>query len=265
MAARVLLQRRSLATMALGGMALAPATVYAEAPQSYKACRPTPERSYKLFRKSIYDDVAAEVVPANAAPAKEAPARAAATQEITKSTEGTVPERRPTPTDRLAVQIGNARLFLHKYVAAAEDRVNEMVDSAFSLERSFTGTLASLAPPRDSGEKLMPGSIYVIVAAMAGSIVTRNRNILLRATAPLALGVGAAWTVLPITMRNVSDLAWEYEKRVPAVADAHIQTREGIEKAISFAKVHKEVGLRLVNDKVTEARETVEGWVRQGK
>jgi organizing structure protein 2 len=139
------------------------------------------------------------------------------------------------------------------------------MDSIFNLEQSFTSTLASLAPPRESGEKLMPGAIYVLVAAMAGSIVTRNRNIVLRASVPVALGVGAGWAVLPITMRNVSDLAWRYEQKVPAVANTHIQISEGWEKGIRFAKVHKDLGVRYVDEKVTDARETVEGWVKQGK
>lgn len=111
----------------------------------------------------------------------------------------------------------------------------------------------------------MPGAIYVLVAAMAGSIVTRNRNILLRASVPLAMGVGAGWTVLPVTSRNVADLAWKYEQKVPAVADAHLQIREGLSKGVSFARVHKDLGVRMVDEKVTDARETVEGWVKQGK
>lgn len=173
--------------------------------------------------------------------------------------------RGPTPTDRIAVEIGKARLALYKFALGAENKVNETMDSAFHLEQSFTKSIAALAPPRESGEKLMPGAIYVLVAAMAGSIITRNRNILLRTTMPIAFGVGAGWTVLPITMRNVSDLTWKYEQKFPAVADAHLMVREGIRKGISFAKVHKEVGVQYVDDKVTDARETVESWVKQGK
>lgn len=173
--------------------------------------------------------------------------------------------RGPTPTDRLAVQIGKARLALYRFAVCTEDKVNQTMDSAFDLEQSFTSTIASLAPSRESGEKLMPGTIYVLVAAMAGSIITRNRNILLRASVPLALGVGAGWTVLPVTMRNISDLTWKYEQRFPAVADAHLKFREELSRGVSFAKVHSQVGKQFVDDKVTDAREAVEGWVKQGK
>jgi organizing structure protein 2 len=156
-------------------------------------------------------------------------------------------------------------VFLYAHVAAAEDKVNELMDSALHLESSFTSTIASLAPPPQSGEKLMPGSLYVLVAAMTGSIVSRNRNILLRATVPLAVGIGAGWVVLPITMRNVADLVWKYEQRFPAIADGHIRTREGIEKAWRMAAIHTKQAVDIVDDKVTYGREAVEGWVKKGK
>ncbi len=139
------------------------------------------------------------------------------------------------------------------------------MDRAFHLEKSFTDTIASLAPPASSGERLMPGLIYVLEAAMAGSIVTRRSNIVLRATTPVALGVGVGWAVLPITMRNCADLTWRYEQRFPAVADAHIRVRDGINKGVSFARVHVQVGKQYAEDKVQTVRVGVEDWVKKGK
>jgi len=150
-------------------------------------------------------------------------------------------------------------------VAAAENKVNNVMDSALHLESSFTSTIASLAPSPQSGEKLMPGTLYVLVAAMTGSIISRNRNILLRAALPLAVGIGAGWVVLPVTMRNVSDLVWKYEERFPAIAGTHIRTREGVEKAWRMAKLHTQQAANIVDDKVSSGREAVEGWVKKGK
>lgn len=149
-------------------------------------------------------------------------------------------------------------------MAATENKVNEVMDSALDLESSFTSTIASLAPAPQSGEKLMPGSLYVLVATMTGSIVSRNRNILLRGAVPLAVGIGAGWIVLPVTMRNVSDLLWKYEQRFPAIADGHIRTREGIEKAWRMARVHTQQAKSVVNEQVSSGREAVEGWVKKG-
>ncbi|KAL3419279.1 Apolipoprotein O domain-containing protein [Phlyctema vagabunda] len=224
------------------GIALFPkTTAHAEAPESRES------------RKPIYDDY--ETLPA---PPSEKPLPATSAPEPSKSTT-------PTPTDRLAVQIGKTRVFLHGHVAAAEDKVNDIMDSALDLESSFTSTIASLAPSRESGERLMPGAVYVLVAAMTGSIVSRNRNIVLRAAVPLAVGIGAGWVVLPVTMRNVSDLLWKYEQRFPVVADGHIRTREGIEKAWYMARVHTKLAVDTVDEKVGAGREAVEGWVRKGK
>jgi MICOS complex subunit MIC26 len=183
----------------------------------------------------------------------------ASSTEISKKT------RSLTPTERLANQVGKTRLFLYTHVAAAENKVNEIMDSAFDLESSFVSTIASLAPPRQSGEKLLPGSLYVLVAAMTGSIIARNRNVLLRATLPLVVGVGAGWVVMPITMRNISDLLWKYEEKFPAIADGHIRTRDGIEKAWGMARVHTQQAGNIVDEKITTGREAVEGWLKKGK
>lgn len=173
--------------------------------------------------------------------------------------------RSPTPTDRLAAQIRVARLWLYARASSAETSVDQLLARVFDAEASAASTLASLAPPPESGERLMPAAVYVLVSSMAGSIFVRNRNVLLRAATPLGFGLAAAWTLLPVTMGNVSSLLWEYERRFPAVADAHLRTREGIEKGVSFARVHTRLGVQKVEETVHEAREAVEGWVRKGK
>ncbi|KAK2599002.1 hypothetical protein QQS21_005536 [Conoideocrella luteorostrata] len=254
MAARVLAQRRflaPLATITLGGLAVAPATVLAEGPVEKK--------------KPIYDDLdtsSPKDAPVTSVPFKAIQPKQPATENEPKQEKKA---RGPSPTDRIAVQIGKARMAVYRFAVSAENKVNETMDSAFHLEQSFTNTIASLAPSRESGEKLMPGTIYVLVAAMAGSIITRRSNILLRSTVPLALGVGAGWTVLPVTMRNISDLTWKYEQRFPAVAETHTNIRESLRKGVSFAKVHSQIGVQYVDDKVTDTREAVESWVKQGK
>ncbi|KAK3941540.1 micos subunit MIC26 [Diplogelasinospora grovesii] len=262
MAARVVFQRRAApltAALLVGSIAFYPRVAHAEAADHHA-------------KKPIYDDY--EPTPSQPTPTK---STAQAVQSailsslptsVTPSTENEpaiVRQRAPTHTDRLAAQIGTARLFLYRQACAAEDAVNNGMSRAFALEQSFTSTIASLAPPRESGERLMPGLVYVLVAGMAGSIVTRNRNILLRTSMPLALGVGCAWAVIPVTMTNVSNLLWQYEKKFPAVADAHVRTREGIEHAYHMAKVHTQIASEKVTETVRSARETVEGWVKKGK
>ncbi|KAI0818046.1 apolipo protein O-domain-containing protein [Xylaria sp. FL0064] len=264
MAARVLL-RPGLKAAILAGGALIPSVALAEAPpQQLQQTQDHP----LLRKKPIYDDFEDLPLPNSTTPVPSpvsstipAPSKPFPEPED----EHRAVSRRPTPTDRLAEQIGKARLFLYKQAVTAEDGVNAAIDRAFNLERSFTSTIASLAPPRESGEELMPGLVYVLVASMTGSIMARNRNILIRASLPLALGIGAGWVVIPVTMGNVADLLWTYEKRFPAIADTHVRTREGIQRAWYMTKVHAQLGKNYVDDKVSDARDIVEDWVKKGK
>jgi organizing structure protein 2 len=172
---------------------------------------------------------------------------------------------RPTPTDRLASQIGVARLALYRQAVRSEQAVDSALTSALAMEHSFTSTVRSLAPPKESGEKIFPGALYVLVASMAGSIVTRNRNVLLRATVPAAVGVAAASAVLPITMRNVGDLVWTYEEKYPVIADAHLRTRARIQHFIETGKAHAGSTVGMVEGKVADVRDNLEGWVKKGR
>lgn len=136
---------------------------------------------------------------------------------------------------------------------------------ALHLESSFTSTIASLTPAPESHEHLFPDGLYVLVATMAGSIVTRNRNILLRASVPLAVGIGAGWIVLPYTMRNVGDLGWSFEERVPVVAENHVRVRAAVKEGWRQAKMRGEMVGQWTDERVGDGREAVEGWVRKGR
>ncbi|KAI9876505.1 MAG: hypothetical protein M1830_006353 [Pleopsidium flavum] len=222
------------------GMTLFPkTTLHAEAPSEDM-----------LVKKPIYDDISV-ALPAH----KKKPS----------NPDNAAPTSFPTPTDRLAIQIHRARLFVYTHSLAAESTVNNLMSSFLHMESSFTNTIASLAPPKESGERLMPGGIYVLVAAMAGSIISRNRNILLRGTVPLAVGIGAGWVVLPVTMRNVGDLAWEYEKKAPIISENHMRIRRAAEEGWREAKVQGAATARFVDEKVTQGREVMEEWVRKGR
>ena len=141
--------------------------------------------------------------------------------------------------------------------------MNRGLDRVFHLEHSFTSTIASLAPAPETGETLLPGGIYVLVSAMTGSIVTRNRGLLIRGTGPLAFGVTAGWILLPHTMRNISDLVWKWEEKVPAIANNHLLVKGFLEQG---TKELSERGDRLgvwIESVARQGRETVEGWIQK--
>jgi organizing structure protein 2 len=196
---------------------------------------------FQIYRKPIYDDAPDHLPPNPSLPAKS------------------------TPTDRLAEQIRRARLHLHDYAASLEDRTNDLLSQAFNLEHSFTNTIASLAPPKSSNERLMPGAIYVLIAAMGSSILVRNRNFLVRWTVPFAVGIGTAWAIIPITTRNVGDLIWKYEERFPVVADTHTRVRDGVTNFVQTGIAHSKMGVAMLEEKVGDVRKSAEDWIRKGK
>ncbi|KAF2785698.1 hypothetical protein K505DRAFT_261510 [Melanomma pulvis-pyrius CBS 109.77] len=257
MAFRPLLRQRALVP-AMGAVAGAGAVFYSA--RELHAEEPSSNSYWN--RKPIYDDIPLS----STAPS---PSKSSSTTTTTTSplpsTHSSETPYRPTPTDRLAVQMGHVRLALYKQAIKAEDAVNSALTSTLKLEHSFTSTVRSLAPPKESSEKILPGALYVLVATMAGSIITRNRNVLLRASIPAVIGVGTAYAVIPLTMKNVGDLAWTYEERFPAVAEAHLQAKARVQKFVDTGKAHTSMTLGMVQDKVAETREKVEDWVKKGR
>ena len=136
---------------------------------------------------------------------------------------------------------------------------------AFKKEKNFTNTIASLAPSPETGEQLLPGAIYVLVATLAGSIVSRNRGIFLRATVPLAVGITAGWMLIPVTMRNTGDLLWEYEKKVPFVSETHATVGGFARQAWIEMRDRSKVVANKADNAAVDVRKNLEGWVEKGK
>jgi MICOS complex subunit MIC26 len=171
----------------------------------------------------------------------------------------------PTPTDRVTGQVRKARLFLYDQTLAAENVINHFMSYVLDKETSFTNTIASLAPARETGEQLLPGAIYVLVATMTGSIITRNRGLFLRTTFPLAVGIAAGWVLIPVTMRNIADLSWEYEKKVPLISNTHAEVSGFTKEAWRQTKVHAKLVADWADEKAAAGRDKAESWVRDGK
>ena len=95
--------------------------------------------------------------------------------------------------------------------------------------------------------------------------MSRNRGIFLRATFPLAVGIGAGWALIPVTMTNVGDLCWDYERRVPVVADTHLLIRKMAMDSWRVARRQSQVVLERADEATVKGREAVEGWVERGK
>lgn len=100
---------------------------------------------------------------------------------------------------------------------------------------------------------------------MAGSIVSRNRNILFRFVTPILTGTVAANYVIPRTTENVGNLIWSYEKKFPVIADNHIRARDGVRHFIETGKAHSQMGYYMAEEKVQGVTQAVQDWVKKGR
>lgn len=107
-------------------------------------------------------------------------------------------------------------------------------------------------------EPLLPQSLYVITAALAGSIMTRRRSLITRMLAPTLLGLVTFGIVMPKSFSNCGKKTGEFEaEHFPDVKkhqdDIVAQVKKGNDKVKSqYEKIEP-----AITEKVKETRESI--------
>ncbi|CAH2353237.1 MICOS subunit Mic26p [[Candida] railenensis] len=84
-------------------------------------------------------------------------------------------------------------------------------------EEQLTSTVSDLHAKH---EDLLPNGIYVIIAALSGNILARQRNIVAKVTFPIFFGLVGFKYFLPETFGRTSNFAWKLEqKNLPQLAE----------------------------------------------
>lgn len=152
---------------------------------------------------------------------------------------------------------------LRQRLAGAVDKVSTSLEKTsshyYKHENSITSTIANLhSEPR---EKLLPGFTYIAVAAMTGSILTKNKNAFYRLTAPLALGSLCFFYVLPTTFQNTTALLHELEARKFPHAVARQDTIIKKTQQLSCATVHyADKGVKSIAWSVARFQHYIKEW-----
>lgn len=153
----------------------------------------------------------------------------------------------------------NMRLRLANTVDRVTQKVDEKSSAYYKHERKLTSTLADLHS--DPREQLLPGFTYIAVAAMSGSVLTRNKNFFFRFTAPLLLGSACFSYVLPTTFRNTASLLHSIEEAnfpgAVAKQDAFIRKTRELNHAI-FEKVGW--ASRAIVGTVSKSQHLIKEW-----
>lgn len=138
-------------------------------------------------------------------------------------------------------------------------KLDEKSSAYYKHERKLTSTIADLHS--DPREELLPGFTYIAVAAMSGSVLTRNKNFLFRFAAPLLLGSACFSYVLPTTFRNTAVLlhSIEADNFPDAVAKQDAIIRRTGE--LSRAAAHKVDGVsRSIVGTVAKSQHFIKEW-----
>lgn len=124
----------------------------------------------------------------------------------------------------LECHIGLVRKSFENLITNTTNAVDNWAVAFHRKEESFTNTVTHL---HNSEEELFPASLYILIGALSGTVLTRRSNIVFKAIAPLGLGLLAFKYTLPQTYNNYAFFAHDLEtQNLPQLTqkqDAFIQ------------------------------------------
>ncbi|KAJ3785771.1 apolipo protein O-domain-containing protein [Lentinula aff. detonsa] len=148
-------------------------------------------------------------------------------------------------------QIGVVRRQVTATYRDGYKQVQGLVDRWIGMETAVENRLKSLMSPDES---LTPSVLYIGVATLTGSILTRSRSLPLRLTVPPLLLALSSSHFLPKTTSNVTSYFGSLEdKYLPSLAEKH-----------NIAKAHSEMTWERAKEMIERARNNFEGGVVGG-
>ncbi|GME84539.1 unnamed protein product [Ambrosiozyma monospora] len=140
-------------------------------------------------------------------------------------------------------------------VATAEyDNLKSAVNNEISTVTNKTSELIT--------EPVLPSTIYILTAALTGSILSNRRNIAVRFLAPTVFGIASFKYFMPHSFSNVGNWLYQLEgEYVPEVQKFQDDTTKSTNDLIAAAEqFQKETNDSLVSS-VKETRQYIMDWV----
>ncbi|KAG5519520.1 hypothetical protein PMAC_001674 [Pneumocystis sp. 'macacae'] len=107
----------------------------------------------------------------------------------------------------LQLRIEKSRKWLEKTVKSISAKIEEAVDKWIGIENRIERVAEEIAP---SKEEILSGGMYVMVAGMAGLILTRKRAFPIRFATPVITSFAASTYFFPQTHKNIRNMVWRY-------------------------------------------------------
>ncbi|QSL66569.1 hypothetical protein MERGE_000951 [Pneumocystis wakefieldiae] len=113
------------------------------------------------------------------------------------------------PPSTLQLKVCSSRNLLEKNVKNISMKIEQVVDKWIGIENKVEKITKELVP---SNGEIISGGLYVMIAGMAGLILTRKRSFLIRFTTPIFISLAASTIFLPETHRNFRNIMWKYKQ-----------------------------------------------------
>ncbi|KTW26478.1 hypothetical protein T552_02959 [Pneumocystis carinii B80] len=113
------------------------------------------------------------------------------------------------PPSTLQLKISQSRNQLEKNVKDVSMRIENIVDKWIGIENKVEKFAKELVP---SNGEIISGGIYVMIAGMAGLILTQRRSFSIRFMTPIFISLAASTIFLPETHRNFRNMIWKYKQ-----------------------------------------------------
>jgi hypothetical protein len=130
--------------------------------------------------------------------------------------------REPNREDYLTEKIHATRVKVSNSFGGFKTSIDKVSELWVDVEGAIRDKLLRVS---GRGEAFVPNALYILTAALAGNIVTRNRGIFVRWTTPLVFAVATGMVVAPRTTRNllrevgIGKVVDEVEEKVISGAD----------------------------------------------
>ncbi|CAO3615317.1 unnamed protein product [Cunninghamella echinulata] len=160
-----------------------------------------------------------------------------------------------SPT-KLEEHVAYAQKYANDALDEGKTHVNTLHSHIQSVENDIRGTVNEIIA---EDEEILPNVVYIGVAALAGTIIARNRNILLRFLTSTTLAVGASYYLLPKTSKNLCVQLEKLEHKYPELGKAHASVNE----TVNDVKKQIDDTLSSLSGQVAQGKELVKNQVKE--
>lgn len=158
----------------------------------------------------------------------------------------------------LESKISSIRTTFNSFFNQTESKIDELTNKYHAKEQHFSSTISNL---HDKNEDLLPAGIYITIASLTGSILTRRSNIAFRATIPLLLGTLAFKLTLPNTFNNSSSFLYKIEsENLPQLTNKQNQLIKELQQLQSKSIKNLDNGVVSIDDSLTNLKQGIKKY-----